>query len=134
MTLLHVKNQIVSRLCNRDTFGSNDFSGINVTKDLVDQKDGLIRAALEELEDSGLIKAAGQDFWILSMPLQAAGADVRISMPVCNEIAKTINTFFQAKKIEADAVDAMNIQEGHIVALLDILNDVISTDVEQENN
>ena len=131
MTLTSVTNQVVGFLCQKDTISAADFAGIKVAKDLEDRKEPLIRAALALLVESGMLKPAGDDLWILVAPLNAAGQEVHLSMPLCNEIASVINTDLEAKGIE-DRVDALSLHEGHIMALLAIIDEILNTDPEAD--
>lgn len=124
MTLLPVQNQVIASLCEKDTFSVADFAAVKVAPELNDRHDDIVRAALANLVDAGLIKPAGSDLWILSMPLNASGQDVHLSMPICNEIASIINTDLEAKGIE-DRVDALNLHEGHVVALISIIDEIL---------
>jgi hypothetical protein len=127
MTLTHLTNQLVGLLCQKDTISAADFGGIKVAKDVEDRKEPLIRAALALLVEAGMLKPAGEDLWILVAPINAAGQEVHLSMPLCNEIASVINTDLEAKEVE-DRVDALNIHEGHIMALLAIIDEILNTD------
>jgi len=131
MTLVSLTNQLVGILCQKDTISSADFVGIKVAKDIEDRKELLIRAALGALVESGMIRPAGDDLWILVAPLNAAGQEIHLSMPLCNEIASVINTDLEAKGIE-DRVDALSLHEGHIVALLAIIDEILNTDPEAD--
>ncbi len=127
MTLASVTNQIVGSLCEKDTFSISDFAGVKVAPELADHKDDIVRAALSNLVETGMIKPAGEGLWILSMPINANGQEVQLSMPVCNEIASVINTDLEAKGIQ-DRVDALNLHEGHIIALLAIIDQILNGD------
>ncbi len=129
MTLLPITNQIVGSFCEKDTFTIADFATVKVAPELSDRKDDIVRAALSNLVEAGMIKPAGEGLWILSQPLNAAGQDVHLSMPICNEIASIINTDLEAKGIE-DRVDALNLHEGHIVALISIIDEILGGDPE----
>lgn len=131
MTLLHIRSQLVSILCQQDTITAADFGQIKVTKDVADHKDALIRAALAELVSMGMLRDAGtpeSGLWILSSPLNAGGQDLHLSMQVANGVAECINTFLDAREMDGDRVDPLNIHEGHVVMLLEILGDVLTTD------
>lgn len=124
MTLVTLKNQLLGFLCQKDIFSVNDFDSVKLPKELEDQREPLIKAALDDLSSMGMIKPVGATMWILTMPLNAAGQEVHLSMPVCNEIADVINTDLEAKGVE-DRVDALNLHEGHIIALLAIIDEIL---------
>lgn len=129
MTLMTVVNQLVGFFCEKDTFSTDDFLPIKVDPKLADRKDDLIRAALANLVDGGMIRPAGEGLWILCAPLNAQGQEVHLSMPICNEIAAVLNTNLEAKNID-ERVDALNLHEGHIVGLLQIIDEILNTDLE----
>ncbi len=129
MTLLPVQNQLIQNFCEKDTFSMADFATVKVVPELNDRKDDIVRAALSNLVEIGMIKAAGEGLWILSQPLNTAGQDVHLSMPICNEIASIINTDLEAKGVE-DRVDALNLHEGHIIALISIIDEILGGDPE----
>lgn len=129
MTLLPVTNQLVAILCEKEMVSTDDFPTIKVEPKLADRRDDLIRAALSNLSDMGMIRAAGEGLWILCAPLNAQGQEVHLSMPLCNEIASVINTDLEAKDVD-ERVDALNIHEGHIIGLLHIIDEILNTDSE----
>ncbi len=130
MTLLDTRNQIVGRICEKGLFTTDDFLSIKVPAEFAAQRDDLTRAALEQLCNIGMLAKVGDNMWILSDPLNGGGQEVGLSMGVCNEIANVINTFAAAENAEAQ-VDALNIHEGHIVALLQIIDQILGNETEQ---
>lgn len=127
MTLLPIQNQLIQVFCEKDTFSASDFATIKVIPELNDRRDDIVRAALSNLVEAGMIKPAGEGLWILSQPLNAAGQEVHLSMPICNEIASIINTDLEAKGIE-ERVDALNLHEGHVVALISIIDEILGNE------
>lgn len=126
MTLLEIRNQLVGHFCQKDTFIADDFDKIKVSKDLGSNREMLVTAALGDLIEIGMIKHVDSGLWILCGPINAAGSDVHLSMHTCNEIADAINTNLASKGID-NKVDVLNIQEIHVVALIEIINELIST-------
>ncbi len=124
-------NQIVGSLLVKDTFSSEDFATLKVPDELVEHRDGIARAALGLLTDSGMVRPIGPDLWMLTAPLNSAGQDVHLSMAICNEIAAVINDDLESKEIE-DRVDALNVHEGHIAALLSILHETLADEPPEE--
>ncbi len=127
MTLVDTRNQIVGRLCQKELFTTDDFAAVKVPADFTAYRDDLVRAALDQLCNAGMIAKVGEHTWVLSEPLNGAGQDVHLSMGLCNEIANVINTNLAAKDVEAQ-VDALNIHEGHIVALLQIIDEILGAE------
>lgn len=127
MTLLSVRNQLIGILCQKELITTDDFASIKVDAAFADRRDDLIRAALDQLCNFGLIAKVGDQTWVLSEPLNGAGQEIHLSMGLCNEIANVINTNLAAKEIEHQ-VDALNLGEGHIVALLQIIDEILGTE------
>lgn len=127
MSLLDVQNQLVGFFLQKDVLTAGEFSSIKVSEDLTEKKDGVIRAALSLLVDANMIRKVDEDTWILVAPLNSAGQEVHLSMAVCNEIAEIINIDLESKDIE-DRVSSLEIHEGHIVALLSIISELLSKD------
>lgn len=133
MTLLDIRNQIVSSLVKKDTFVKSDFATIKLQKTHETDRDDLIRASLGELCDAGLIRRVGEsDTWILSGPMNAQGQNIHLSMETCNAVAEEINAFLDAHEIQGPRADALRISEGDIVALLGIIEAVIGDEMEDD--
>lgn len=128
MTLTDIRNQIVDHLCHKDTFTKSDFEAIQLDTEHDDTKDGLIRESLAELCERDLIRKVGElDTWILTEPLNARGQEVGLSMETCNEVAKTINAYLDGNEIKGPRVDALNISEGAIVALIKVIDTLLDS-------
>lgn len=127
MTLLEIRGQIIGALCISGIFTTDNFIEVKVPKELSDHHDGIIRAALSQLEMVGLVAKAGDNLWVLSEPLASGGQEVHLSLPICNEIANVINTGLRARDIE-EQVDPLNIHEGHIATLLSVIDELLSDD------
>lgn len=127
MTLLHVTNQLVAFFSKEHVLSKEDFSMISVDAKLEDVRDSVILTALEHLIEMGIVKKiVNQDAWIMSVPPGLNGQEISISLPVATAIADTINTFYKANNIDANPVDALDLGEGHIIALIEILHDLIN--------
>ncbi len=126
MTLLDIRNQIVSHLCQNDTFSSENFKDIKVDDKFDGEKESLIIAALDNLESINLIRGVSENLWILINPLNSAGQDIHLSMNVCNAIAETVNAFMDANEIKDVKVDPLDIQERDIVELLKIIGEILN--------
>jgi hypothetical protein len=128
ITLLDVRNQLMGIFCQKSVFSENEIDSIKLTEDFNDRKHSIVVAALQQLEEMGLIKQVSEKDWMLTHPIGSSGQEVKMSMQTCNEIANTINTFLKAQNDEdTPRADALNINEGHIITLLQIM-DVILMD------
>ncbi len=133
MTLLDVRNQIVQHFCRKDIFTPGDFAAIRLAPAFEERREAVVRAALHELVDNGFLRpgvtaAVADDFWLMSLPMGFAGQNVHVSLQVAGGVAACINTYFEARGVTENQVDALNLNEQHFVTLLEILGDVLSTD------
>lgn len=126
-SLLDIQNQLIGFFLQKSVFSNADIQGIKVDADLVDKKEQAIRACLDTLQEMKIVKKIDDETWVLTAPLNSGGQEVHLSMAVCNEIAEVINMDLEAKDID-DRVSSLEIHEGHIVALLSIINELLSDD------
>lgn len=132
MTLLNVTTQIIGFLCQENIFTEDNFISIKVEPKYEDIKDDLIKTALEDLISNGVVKKIGdKNQWIMIYPPGAQGQEVSLSLPTCNWIAETINTFSKANNLEIEHVNPLNINEIHINTILEIIQDLISDEGQQ---
>lgn len=126
MTLLTIRNQLVGHFCESEVFTEEDFDTIRVPNKLSQYHCSLVTAGLSSLIKQGMIdEVIPGKLWALNAPLTAKPQTVAISAPVASEIANVINDNLKSKGID-DEVDALNIQEGHIVALIAIIDELIN--------
>lgn len=132
MTLLNVTTQIIGFLCQENIFTEDNFISIKVEPKYQDIKEDLIKTALEDLVSNGVVKKIGEkNQWIMIYPPGTQGQEVSLSLPTCNWIAETINTFSKANNLEIEHVNPLNINEIHINTILEIIQDLISDEGEQ---
>lgn len=127
MTLLDIRNQIISIFCQKDVFVESDFASINVPTEHEAEKASFVLATLDELEENGLVRRASPTTWILTTPLNVQGQEVHISMNTGNAIAATVNTYLDANGHKGPRVDVLNISEGAIFALVQIIDDLLES-------
>lgn len=128
MTLTSILNQLIALFLEKDYISVADFAAVKVDDKLADKREELVRAALKTLEEGGMIRPIGNDSWILVAPLNSAGQDVHLSMPVCNEIAEIINMDLESKGVD-ERVSSLEIHEGHILGLIGIIGELLSNEV-----
>lgn len=130
MTLLHITNQLISFFCKEHVFSKSDFSVINVDN-MEEFRESIILTSLQELVEVGIIKkVVDQEMWIMNMPPGSGGQEITFSLPVSNAVAETINSFYKANNIDADMVDPLNLNENHIMTLIEILHDILNDEKE----
>lgn len=138
MTILDIKNQLVTHFFNSDVFaiGGQEASTIKFSDDLAPFRDQALRAALLELELAGIVKKLGNpdgDAWVLHQSFGSVPQTVVIS-PQCAEwLGNTINGFREAHDLDEDACDKTRITENDIVNLLSILHQVMEYEAESED-
>ncbi len=130
MTLLDIRNQIISCLLAKDTFSlEDDLAGVQMKlKDegSNDLSKDLVKTALAELEEIGMVRRIeDREMWILSGPLNVGGQDVHISMELANGIAEVVNSFLKANGEENNLSDPLAIHSGDLQFLLKIIGDLM---------
>lgn len=138
MTILDVKNQLVSYFFGSDVFniGGQEADQIKLADDLAPYRQQALRAALQELELTGIVKRLASpdgDAWVLNQSFGSVPQTVVIS-PQCAEwLGNTINGFREAHDLEEDACDKTRITENDIVNLLSILHQVMEHEADSED-
>jgi len=132
MTLLHITTQIIGVLCQDHFFSRDGFNGIKIDAKFEDSRDELIKAALEELVSTGMVRQlVGKEIWMMIMPPGSQGQELKLSLTTATWLAETINDFASANKLEIDVVSPLGIHEGHIQLILEIVHDLISEDKDE---
>lgn len=126
-SLLDIQNQLIGFFLQKSIFTLSDLQSIKVDADLSDKKEPAVRACLATLDEMKMVKKIDDETWVLTAPLNSSGQEVHLSMAVCNEIADVINMDLESKDID-DRVSSLEIHEGHIIALLSIINELLSDD------
>jgi len=141
MTLVEITNLILSKFNNNDIIEYEDLNAsMKFPPELEHKKSCMILAGLKKLEDSGVITCLDKtpsslsNSWILSQPLRSQGQTIDLTMETCNEIAEIINSFLDAHDVKGVRADKLNIQEQEIAMLINIINDVITTDPPQKDD
>lgn len=135
MTLQDIRFQLIRHFCDKDSFGRNDFEAIKVDGQFEEAKDSLIIAALGELEKMGLIREVSiNSFWMLSNPIESMVQQLTLSMPVCLLIADTIENFFKANGIDHDKVNPFDINQTHVLTVVQILDDMLDSNTEKKKS
>lgn len=138
MTLSTIRTGILSHFLNNDVFLLSDASKIKVTTELEKMKSGLINEAMKDLETNKIVKRLTDDEgvlrgWILESKLGSHGQEVYLSLPISNAISETINTFFDAHNIKEEKSNPLNLSERDIGALLGIINDLLDSDTDKDD-
>jgi len=125
MTILDIKNQIVSHFLSSPKFSKEDFAGITVSSAFNEFRDEMAISALKELEQAGILAQIGKETWVLSKPLEYQDQIVQLDISLAARISDTINAFFKANGLESEmGVDVTNISSNEIDTLLDIIEEL----------
>lgn len=134
MTLLQIRNALVSHLSEHDTVTPEDFGSIELPNDLQDHREALIRTVLADLCEAGMLRALGPagepaTMWVLTSPLGAAGQEVGLSLPTCAAIADEINAYKDTfDRDDWPTADALSLGEPQILMLLTIIGHIRSNE------
>lgn len=120
-TLLDIYNDLYPVLFETSMITTEDFSAVQVEKELEDKKEVLIRAALDQMEEDGILKQVEKDRWILIKPLSMKGQEVYIPFQLAVAISQQINAYLDANGVESDRCDPMDLSANDIQMLLMIL-------------
>lgn len=129
MNLSDVRNQIIGVFCEKPVFEASDIECVKLPKIMNDKRQEIVTAALLQLQETGLIRKVAEDYWMLNHPIGSSGQEIKLSLNTCNNVAETINTFLKAQgDDETPRADSLNLNEGHIITLLQILDMVLMED------
>ena len=129
MTVLNVVNQLIIHFCEKDVFTLEDFDNLSIDSSLEGHRHTLILTALDDMESRNLLRQVGSGVWMLTEPIRALGQDVGISIQTSILIGDTIESYMKANDLPFDKVDPFNIHEGHILRILEIVNDILNKDL-----
>lgn len=132
MTLLPVRNQLLAHFSRKDTLSIEEFKDIAVSEECGQIKESVIRAVLEEMAENGFISpidTTPEDepyiLWMLAAPMGSHGQTVDISLPVAAGIATILNGYAEANSLPIEPADALEIDESHIVGLMDVISELL---------
>lgn len=137
MTLLHVKNLLLSHFLNNDTFSVvNDLALINLKDDdneeLAPFGAQLVREALKDFATQGIVRLIdpATELFIIAQPIASYPQQVTIS-PMCAEmLADSINAFAKGAGIKGVICNKLALQEQDIMSLIQFFHIVLESDDE----
>lgn len=142
MTIVDVKNQLISHFFTKDIFTPDDFTSIKLDEASDEYRDELISAALGELERGGVlfkVSSSTKTAYVLSQNLGSFTQQVTLSPGAAEAIAETVNPFRIANE-EAEwmqVCDKTNINELDVLNLINIIHFLLDNeqdDAEFESN
>lgn len=131
MTILQVKNQLISHFFSNDTFEFEKHQlMVEFEKDVASFRAEMLKAALTELEQVGVVKKMaieGREMWVLTQSMHSFNQQVVIS-PICAElIANTVNAVNEIQNIDVEC-DKTKIDEQDLMRLVQIVEDMLEDD------
>ena len=137
MTLLQVKNQLVSFFLSHDSFEFvKDQLEFTFEKDSIDMRETMLRACLNDFETLGLVKRLvfqDRDIWVLVQPIHAYIQKVEIGPMVAEALANSINYVNEMQGIEGHC-DKLKLVEDDILRLIGIVEEGIEVAMQREKS
>lgn len=135
MTILDVKNQLVTHFLKHDTYDPTRHAfEVTYDKETADFREELTKEALIQLDAQGFVKKLskeGKDIWVLVQPIGAYVQQVSISPIIADMMASIVNFHNELDEIDF-VVDKTKIDEGVIGRLLNIVSEYDDMMMEQE--
>lgn len=140
MTLLHVKNLLLSHFLNNDTFCLGaDLALIDLKDDdneeLAPHGESLVRLALEDFRVAGILKLVDEktSLYILTQPIASYPQQVTVS-PMCAEmLADSINAFAKGADIKGVLCNKLALVEQDIMNLIQFFHIVLESEEEPDD-
>lgn len=120
MTLLEIKNQLLTFFAQGDTFYiPKDSKSIKVGKNQEKHKEQILEEVLRVLTEEGFCSAIKNkegivDSFIMNIPMIQQGYDINISLITANLVGEIINQFANATGNKAMLTDKTSINESDI--------------------
>jgi len=97
-----------------------------IEKDLEDKRPEMIKVALAELIEMGIVKAAGENFWVLTRPPHEIAVPVNLSLTVRVMVASVLETYYDGMGMDHPPINPLEIGEGHVVEIIHVLDEMLS--------
>lgn len=124
MTIVDIKNQLISHLFDNDSFDlAQDGPKLTLSDDLEPVRAEVVASVLGELEDMKMVKKVSfgeRSVWLLTQPFDSFSQTLVLSAAASEILAETINSFRDANEIEADICDKTKITEEDLINLVNI--------------
>ena len=142
MTLLEIKNLLISHFISSATFNiEDDLESIKLSDDekggdFVNHKGEIVKFALKELEKAGLVAEVSPGIFVLQQPLTNLPQSVVISPFTALMIADLVNQWMKIsgeQKKTGYVVNKMQITNQDIVKLCSICHTIFSSDEQEED-
>lgn len=126
MTVLEVKNQLVTHFLTHSTFDPVKHAfEITYDKDTADFREQLCAAALKELEGQGFLRPlvkGDKTIWVLNQPINSFPQQVVISPMLADMMANVVNFHNDLDELDY-VVDSTKIDEAVIARMINIISE-----------
>lgn len=126
MTILGVKNQLVSHFLSHDTYDLTRHAfEVVYDKHTADFREEMTIAALANLEQAGFVKKLTKEdksIWVLVQPMNAHVQQVAVRPIIAEMIANAVNFHNDLDNIDYQ-VDKTKIDEGALARLIQIISE-----------
>lgn len=131
MTIVDIRNQIISYYFSNDTFSMKfDISKITVGSNQEECKDSLIFQVMQGLEELGVIKtvqSSEDTIFVITDHFSNTPQDLKISGITANEVADCINQYREALGVTDNGCDKLNITDRDILNICVICHDLLES-------
>lgn len=126
MTLIEIKNQLITFFLKTDTFISpKDLKSIKVSKNQEFIKNELVSSVLDDMEKDGMIKkiipnVASTEYSYSAtniLPFSMLGQTIEIGSQTAELVAEIVNQYNESTGNKSEVVDKLNITEMDIQKL-----------------
>lgn len=136
MTILGVKNQLITHFLQKDTFEfkKHDLISVQFDKETADFREELTELALADLEQLNIVRKVVNDdrtMWVLIQPIHSFQQQVTVGPLVAEVMANTINFVNEMEHVDL-LCDKTKIDEGDILRLVKIVEDFIEDNDEPQ--
>lgn len=137
MTLVEVRNQVLTHFFTKSIFCEVDIPGIKADEEAEPFKSELVYAALADLEKLEIVRRLvpefedGLDAWVLIQPLNSYVQDVAVSLSTADLVGETINSFIAGNELDWTPCDKTQIIQDDMLTLVEIIHIILETQARQ---
>lgn len=137
VTVTEVKNQVLSHFVTRTIFTSDDMTGIKIGADAEAWGSEIVRAALADLEATGLLRkvsSTARDAWILVRPFNSYAQQLTLSTGAAEEMGDLINDFIRANDLPWMICDKSALGENDVMMLVEIIHILLDAQTQPDHS
>ena len=129
MNILEAKQLLLGYFLTKDTLSIDGFSSVVQQKNIKDETEAVLRAALLELDSLKIITKSfsnienkQQEIWVLNKPLLSYEQSIQIDGNLAIKISSYVNNFLKTTGDTSIISNPLNISRDDIIILLDIID------------